>query len=111
MSGLSFAFARKLFEAYLVEAGYRTATIRGKLACLKILYAHLGAEGVDDLRDVRRETMIGFARYLSEKRGRAMGRPLAASTKRGVLGLTRLFLLPLRAGTYTCEPYAGNQAR
>ena len=90
MSALSFAFARELFEAYLVEAGYRRATIKGKLAYLKILYAYLGEEGVDDLRAVRRETMIGFARYLSEKRGRS-GRPLAANTKRGVLGLTRLF--------------------
>ena len=91
MSALSFAFARELFEAYLVEAGYRTATIRGKLAYLKILYSYLGAEGVDDLRAVRRECMIGFARYLGERKGRKTGRPLAANTKRGVLGLTRLF--------------------
>ena len=90
MSALSLAFARELFEAYLLEAGYRKATIRGKLAYLKVLYSYLGAEGVDDLRAVRRETMIGFARYLSEKPRRS-GRPLAASTKRGVLGLTLLF--------------------
>jgi integrase/recombinase XerD len=91
VSGLSFTFARELFEAYLLEAGYRKATIKGKLAYLGILYAYLGAEGMDDLRAVRRENMVAFAYYLGERKGRKTGRPLAENTKRSVLGVARLF--------------------
>ena len=91
MSALSLAFARELFEAYLLEAGYRKATIKGKLACLKVLYAYLGTEGVDDLRAVNREHMVAFARYLGERNGSKTGRPLAMTTRYGILSVARLF--------------------
>ena len=91
MSGPSFAFARELFEAYLVEASYRRSTISGKLAYLKALSAYLDEAELADLREVTRERMVAFARYLGERKGRKTGRPLAMTTRYGVLGVARLF--------------------
>ena len=69
MSGLSFAFARELFEAYLVEASYRRSTISGKLAYLKALSAYLDEAELADLREVTRERMV--ASRVTSANGRA----------------------------------------
>lgn len=108
MSGLSFAFARELFEAYLLEAGYRKATIRGKLAYLKALGSSLGEAELADLRAVTRESMVIFARSLGERQGRRTGRPLAMTTRYGMLSVARLFFRCLcERGLVLANPMRG----
>ena len=108
MSGLSFAFARELFAAYLLEAGYRRSTIRGKLSYLGVLYAYLSEAGIEDLRAVSRESMMLFAQYLESKRGRKTLRPLALKTRSGILSVARLLFRCLcERGLVLANPLRG----
>jgi site-specific recombinase XerD len=108
VSALSFAVARELFASYLAEAGYRTSTIRGKLAYLEALHEYLREAGIEDLRSVGRESMVGFAQYLETRRGRITGRPLASATRSGMLGVARLFFRCLcERGLVLANPLRG----
>ena len=95
MSGLSFSFARECFETALSEGGYQQATIRQKMACLKVLYAYLSGQGITDLRSVDRAVMLGFIRYLGEYEGKRTGKKLQESTKKGFLTVARLLFRSL----------------
>jgi len=91
MSGLSTARSRKVFEEALAESGYNKDTIHLKLVCLAELFTYLDGCGISDLRNARRQDMVGFARHLTERVNRKTGEPIAPRTRLAFWSTARKF--------------------
>ena len=80
MSGLSFEVARDVFVGYLAEAGYGARTIKQAVKLLNRFGRWLATRtAIRDLRDVDRETIVAYLRYVGELTSERTGKPLAPS--------------------------------
>jgi len=91
MSGFNPARGRKVFEEALSEAGYNKDTIHLKLVYLAELFTYLDGLRLTDLRNVRRQDMVGFARHLTERINIKTGEPIAPRTRLAFWSTARKF--------------------
>jgi len=85
----------KIFEEYLKEAGYRTSTIRTKLAYLKIFFGFTRQKNICDIRDINIEIIKEFVKYLQQTVSSTTQKPYAKRTKSMLVGVVRFLFRSL----------------
>jgi integrase/recombinase XerD len=76
----------KLFEEYLKSLGYKKISIKRRMAdAKKFLHYVCGIENIDDIRDVGREVILRFARYLDTLYTEKTNKPYSAQTKQMII--------------------------
>jgi len=91
MTGLSLARARSIFAEALCEAGYNKRTIAVKFIYLRELLSYLEERDIDDLRNVDRPLMVGFAKALTTRVHHHTGEPIAPRTRLAFWSVARSF--------------------
>jgi integrase/recombinase XerD len=82
---------RKLFEKYLIEAGYKQNTIRTKKECVKHFFAWVEEKtAIDDMRDIDIEIIKQYVHYINKKVSEKTGRVYEVRTKKGLFGVVKL---------------------
>jgi site-specific recombinase XerD len=91
MGVLRFEQAIEYYAQRLTESGYRAESIKAKETRIAALRNYLTREGVVDLRDAKREDMVGYASYLREKARGKRGGGLSPESIAQYFGSARQF--------------------
>ena len=92
---LGYRESEYIFKDYLTSCGYKERSVYGILHNLKYLFRYLEKNIIDDLRDVKRETVLGFAEYLNTLISRRTGSPIQMRTRQSIYGSVKLLFKSL----------------
>jgi integrase/recombinase XerD len=87
--------ALALFDEYMAEAGYKTATRRNKGQYIRWFFGYLDSQSIADLRDVTIGIIKDFVRYLETAVSTKTGEALADGTKKSIIASVNLLFRSL----------------
>lgn len=91
MGKLGVKKARRIFEKYLLEAGYKHNTIQTKKENIKHFFTWIEQEtDIDDMRDIDIEIVKKYVHYTNKKVSEKTGRLYEMRTKKALFGVVRL---------------------
>ena len=90
MQRLNSNYAKEIFKNYLFSSGYNPKTIRGYISTLKIFFAYLSEIEIDDLRDITKDKITGYLKYISSIKSPRTDNLITDHRKKYLIGVVRL---------------------